>query len=67
VLGRDIGEMLALRFGDIDWKRPKTFKKAWLVAALKAHGVDPHWRKGAVQGPDVRVPAAVSRNQPALA
>jgi integrase len=96
------GEMLALRFGDIDWKRRlivlrgattksrrtrvvpigtsrllsvlewlrldstdghkiddvpvfrnedgeplKTFKKAWLVAVLKAHGVDPHWRKGA--------------------
>jgi integrase len=83
------GEMLALRFGDIDWKRRlivlrgtttksrktrivpigtsrllsvlqwlrldstgadgeplKTFKKAWLVAVLKAHGIDPHWRKG---------------------
>ena len=94
------GEMLALRFGDIDWKRQlivlrgattksrrtrvvpigtsrllavlkwlrldstgekkggevpvfsneageplKTFKKAWLVAVLKAHGVDPKWRK----------------------
>src|SRR5207248_7111107 len=25
----------------------KTFKKAWLVAVLKAHGIDPHWRKGA--------------------
>ena len=25
----------------------KTFKKAWVVAVLKAHGVDPHWRKGA--------------------
>ncbi len=24
----------------------KTFKKAWLVAVLKAHGVDPKWRKG---------------------
>ena len=96
------GEMLALRFGDIDWKcrlivlrgettksrrtrvvpigtarllavldwlrldsaggvksddvpifsnevgEPlKTFKKAWVVAVLKAHGVDRHWRKGA--------------------
>lgn len=96
------GEMLAVQFGDIDWKRRvivlrgittksrktrvvpigtarllavlewlrldsagglkaddvpvfsnevgeplKTFKKAWLVAILKAHGVDPHWRKGA--------------------
>jgi integrase len=96
------GEMLALRLGDIDWKRRlivlrgsttksrktrvvpigtsrllavlewqkldstgeekkadalvfsnevgealKTFKKAWLVAVLKAHRVDPHWRKGA--------------------
>jgi integrase len=96
------GEMLALRFGDIDWKRRlivlrgvttksrrtrvipigtsrlfavlewlrldcagalktddvpvfsneageplKTFKKAWVVAVLKAHGMDPHWRKGA--------------------
>jgi integrase len=95
------GEMLALTFGDIDWKRRvivlrgattksrrtrvvpigtsrllavlewlrldstgerkgdeipvfsneageplKTFKKAWLVAVLKAHGVDPKWRKG---------------------
>jgi integrase len=95
------GEMLALRFGDIDWKRRlivlrgqttksrrtrvvpigtsrllavlewlrldstggrksddvpvfsnevgeplKTFKKAWQVAVLKAHGVDPQWRKG---------------------
>jgi site-specific recombinase XerC len=25
----------------------KTFKKAWVVAVLKAHGVDPRWRKGA--------------------
>jgi hypothetical protein len=25
---------------------PKTFKKAWQVAVLKAHSVDPHWRKG---------------------
>jgi integrase len=96
------GEMLALRFSDIDWKRRlmvlrgettksrrtrivpigtsrllavlqwlrldstgalksddvpvfsneageplKTFKKAWVVAVLKAHGFDPHWRKGA--------------------
>ena len=96
------GEMLALRFDDVDWKRRlivlrgettksrrtrvvpigtsrllavlqwlrldstgglksddaaifsnevgeplKTFKKAWLVAVLKAHGIDPHWRKGA--------------------
>ncbi|MEO8521838.1 MAG: site-specific integrase, partial [Acidobacteriota bacterium] len=95
------GEMLALLFGDIDWKRRvitlrgattksrrtrvvpigtarllavlewlrldsdgerkrndvpvfsneageplKTFKKAWVVALLKAHGVDPRWRKG---------------------
>jgi integrase len=95
------GEMLALRFGDIDWKRRlivlrgtttksrrtrvvpigtsrllavlqwlqcdsvgglkaddvpvfsnelgeplKTFKKAWLVVLLKAHGIDPRWRKG---------------------
>jgi integrase len=95
------GEMLALRFGDIDWKRRlivlrgtttksrrtrvvpigtsrllavlqwlqcdsvgglkaddvpvfsnelgeplKTFKKAWLVVVLKAHGIDPRWRKG---------------------
>lgn len=24
----------------------KTFKKAWLVAVLKAHGVNPKWRKG---------------------
>jgi hypothetical protein len=24
----------------------KTFKKAWVVAVLKAHSVDPHWRKG---------------------
>jgi integrase len=95
------GEMLALKFGDIDWKRRlivlrgvttksrrtrvvpigtsrllavlewlqldatggrkgdevpvfsneageplKTFKKAWLVAVLKAHDVDPRWRKG---------------------
>ncbi len=23
----------------------KTFKKAWVVAVLKAHGVDPRWRK----------------------
>jgi integrase len=95
------GEMLALRFADIDWKRRmitlrgattksrrtrlvpigtarllavlewlrldsdgqhkaadvpvfsneageplRTFKKAWVVAVLKAHGVDPRWRKG---------------------
>jgi integrase len=95
------GEMLALRFGDIDWTRRmitlrgattksrrtrlvpvgtarllavlewlwldsagerkaddvpvfsnetgealKTFKKAWAVAVLKAHGVDARWRKG---------------------
>jgi integrase len=95
------GEMLALRLGDIDWKRRlivlrgpttksrktrvvpfgtsrllavlewqkldctgeekkadalvfsnevgeslKTFKKAWVVAVLKAHNADPHWRKG---------------------
>ena len=95
------GEMLALRFGDVDWKQRlivlrgattksrrtrvvpigtsrllavlewlqldstggrksddipifsneageplKTFKKAWLVAVLKAHGVDRRWRKG---------------------
>jgi integrase len=95
------GEMLALRFGDIDWKRRvivlrgettksrrtrvvpvgtsrllavlewlrldstggqkgdevpvfsneageplKTFKKAWQVAVLKAHGISPEWRKG---------------------
>ena len=95
------GEMLALRFGDIDWKRRvitlrgattksrrtrvvpigtarllavlkwlrldsaggrknnevqvfsneageplKTFKKAWVVAVLKSHGVNPRWRKG---------------------
>ena len=95
------GEMLALRFGDIDWTRRmitlrgattksrrtrlvpigtarllavlewlrldsdgehkgdevpvfsneageplKTFKKAWVVAVLKSHGVDPRWRKG---------------------
>ena len=25
----------------------KTFKKAWVVAVLKAHGIDPRWRKGA--------------------
>ena len=25
----------------------KTFKKAWVVAVLKANGVDPRWRKGA--------------------
>jgi integrase len=25
----------------------KTFKKAWAVAVLKAHGIDPRWRKGA--------------------
>ena len=25
----------------------KTFKKAWVVAVLKAHGSDPRWRKGA--------------------
>ena len=24
----------------------KTFKKAWVVAVLKAHGIDPRWRKG---------------------
>ena len=96
------GEMLALRFDDIDWQRRlivlrgettksrrtrvvpigtsrllvvlqwlrldgagglksddapvfsneageplKTFKKAWLVAVLKAHGIDPHWRESA--------------------
>ena len=95
------GEMLALRFADIDWTRRmitlrgrttksrrtrlapigttrllavldwlrldaegqhkatdvpvfsnemgeplKTFKKAWTVAVLKAHGIDPQWRKG---------------------
>jgi integrase len=95
------GEMLALRFADIDWRRRmitlrgtttksrrtrlvpigtarllavlewlrldsegqhkaadvpvfsneageplKTFKKAWVVAVLKAHAVDPRWRKG---------------------
>ena len=94
------GEMLAIRFGDVDWKRRlivlrgattksrrtrvvpigtsrllavlewlqldstggrksddirvfsdeageplKTFKKAWQVAVLKAHGVDPQWRR----------------------
>lgn len=27
-------------------ERLKTFKKAWQVAVLKAHGVDPKWRKG---------------------
>ena len=25
----------------------KTFKKAWVVAVLKANGVDPRWRRGA--------------------
>ena len=99
--GMQRGEMLALRFGDVDWTRRmitlrgatpksrrtrlvpigtarllavlgwlrldsegeqkaddvpvfsneagkvlKTFKKAWVVAVLKAHGVDPRWRKG---------------------
>jgi site-specific recombinase XerC len=24
-------------------ERLKTFKKAWVVAVLKAHGVDPRW------------------------
>jgi integrase len=98
------GEMLALRFGDIDWTRRmitlrgattksrrtrlvpvgttrllavlewlrldsagerkeddvpvfsneageplKTFKKAWVVAVLKAHGVDPRWRRAATR------------------
>ncbi len=116
------GEMLALQFADIDWKRRmitlrgattksrrtrvvpigtarllavlewlrldsagerkgddvpvfsneageplKTFKKAWVVAVLKAHGVDPRWRKGSLQGPLDRVSAAVPRHQPALA
>lgn len=27
-------------------ERLKAFKKAWVVAVLKAHGVDPRWRKG---------------------
>jgi integrase len=27
-------------------ERFKTFKKAWQIAVLKAHGVDPQWRKG---------------------
>jgi integrase len=100
-IGMRRGEMLALRFGDIDWTRRmitrrgattesrrtrlvpvgtprllgvlewlrldsagerkdddvpvfsneageqlKTFKKACVVAVLKAHGVDPRWRKG---------------------
>ena len=27
-------------------ERLKTFKKAWQVAVLKAHGVNPQWRKG---------------------
>lgn len=102
--GMGRGEMLAIRFGDIDWKRRrirprgattksrltrvipigtarllavvqwlrldsagehkaddvpvfsneageplKTFKKEWVVAVLKAHSVDPHWRKGSYQ------------------
>ncbi len=29
----------------------KTFKKAWLVAVLKAHGVAPQWRKGSYKDP----------------
>jgi integrase len=27
-------------------ERVKTFKRAWQVAMLKAHGIDPRWRKG---------------------
>jgi len=101
------GEMLALRFGDIDWqarrivlrgattksrktrvvpigttrlvavlewlrldaeggRKPdemlvfsnevgepfKTFKRAWTIAVLKAHGVDPRWRKGSYKDLD---------------
>ena len=101
------GEMLALRFGDVDWqarrivlrgattksrktrvvpigttrlmavlewlrldaeggRKPdemlvfsnevgepfKTFKRAWTIAVLKAHGVDPRWRKGSYKDLD---------------
>ena len=101
------GEMLALRFGDIDWtarrivlrgattksrktrvvpigttrlvavlewlrldaeggRKPdemlvfsnevgepfKTFKRAWTIAVLKAHGVEPRWRKGSYKDLD---------------
>ena len=45
----------------------KTFKKAWVVAVLKAHGVDPRWRKGSYKDLSAGVPAAVPRHQPALA
>lgn len=37
----------ALVFSNEVGEALKTFKKAWLVAVLKAHCVDPHWRKGA--------------------
>ena len=116
------GEMLALRFGDIDWTRRvitlrgtttksrrtrlvpigtarllavlewlrldsacerkgddvpvfsnetgeplKTFRKGWVVAVLKAHGVRSSLAQGQLQGPLCRVPAAVPGHQPALA
>ena len=115
------GEMLALRFGDIDWTRRmitlrgattksrrtrlvpiaarllavlgwlrldgegehkgdgvavfsneagealKTFKKAWVVAVLRAHGHRPSLAQGRLQGPLNGLSAAVSGHQPALA
>jgi integrase len=33
-------------FGNEAGEPLKTFKKAWVVAVLKAHGVNPRWRKG---------------------
>jgi integrase len=36
----------ALVFSNEVGESLKTFKKAWVVAVLKAHNADPHWRKG---------------------
>jgi hypothetical protein len=45
----------------------KTFKKAWVVAVLNAHRIDPSLAQGRLQGPVNGLLAAVSRHQPALA
>jgi integrase-like protein len=47
--GRAAAKGLALSpvFSNEAGEALKTFKKAWVIAVLKAHGVDPRWRKSA--------------------
>jgi integrase len=35
----------ALVFGDEDGQQPVSFRRAWTMAVLKAHGVKPEWAK----------------------